>query len=126
LLFDLLVHQQQHLHWLWQHSSLFDEISPNVTFILKEGVPYRGERRPTHSMHARAQSYQQEKGKGLSIDQDDFQQIQFFLTKKHAKIYFVSLLMNKGSKNLSRWRMHYGQLLANHAKQNKKMAAPKQ
>jgi hypothetical protein len=43
-----------------------------------EGVPYRGERRPTHSMHARAQSYQQEKGKGLSIDQDDFQQIQFF------------------------------------------------
>ena len=37
LLFDLVVHQQQHLHCFWQYSSSFGEvlreISPNVTFI---------------------------------------------------------------------------------------------
>ena len=26
LLFDLIVHQQQHLHCFWQHSSLFGEV----------------------------------------------------------------------------------------------------
>ena len=26
LLFDLVVHQQQHLHWKWQHSSSFGEV----------------------------------------------------------------------------------------------------
>ena len=50
-------------------------------------------------MHARAQSYQQEKGKGQSIDQDDSQQKQLFFIKKHAEIYSLSLLMSKGSTN---------------------------
>ena len=36
-------------------------------------------------MHARAQSYQQEKGKGQSIDQDDSQQKQLFFIKNMQK-----------------------------------------